>query len=257
MSELDPTTPDTPAFESDPYVDERYSVRNPRQIQLLLRALIDQRAIVSAHPEGNEHAFPTAILELDGDSLLLDGSPLAAVNRQAGNAAWLLCFAQVDRVTVRFRLPQVHCIDDQGRSAFRTTVPEEIHHLQRRDFYRLETPVTDSPLCTLRLEDAGDPATVRVVDISASGIALLLPGDTPPLPLQKSCRGSELRLPDGPSIPLTLVVCNQRLQKLANGTEQRRVGLRFEDLPRGADALIQRYIFRIDRERKARQNGDL
>ena len=38
---------------------------------------------------------------------------------------------------------------------------------------------------------------------------------------------------------------------------EHEVGLRFEDLPRGADALIQRYIFRIDRERKARQNGDL
>ena len=39
------------------------------------------------------------------------------------------------------------------------------------------------------------------------------------------------------------------------GEQDEESGLRFEDLPRGADAAIQRYIFRVDRERKARKNG--
>ena len=33
--------------------------------------------------------------------------------------------------------------------------------------------------------------------------------------------------------------------------------MRFDILPRGADSAIQRYIFRIDRQRKARRNGEL
>ena len=63
-------------------------------------------------------------------------------------------------------------------------------------------------------------------------------------------------MPDTTPIQVTLVVCSQIPRKQANGVEQQRVGLRFEDLPRGADAAIQRYIFRIDRERKARLNGE-
>lgn len=256
MSELVNTASSAPSFDGNLYADEKYIVRNPRQIQLLLQALIDQRATVTAHAEGHENGFPTAILELDEDTLLLDGSPLAAVNRTAANASYLLCFAQVDKVTVRFRLPQGERIEDQGRTAFRVSLPDEIYHLQRRDFYRLETPVGDSPHCTLPITGEDEPRSWRVVDISAGGIALLFPADTTPLQLQQRYRGCELRLPDTPPIPVTLIACNQRLQKQPNGSEQLRAGLRFDELPRGADAMIQRYIFRVDRERKARLNGD-
>lgn len=256
MSEPVQTTANAPSFDGNLYADDKYIVRNPRQVQLLLQALIEQRATVTAHADGRENSFPTAILELDGDSLLLDGSPLAAVNRDAANASYLLCFALVDKVTVRFRLPQLERIDDSGRTAFRVALPEEIYHLQRRDFYRLETPVGDSPYCTLPIDDEDEPASWRVVDISAGGIALLFPPETTPLQLQRRYRGCTLRLPDAAPIPVTLIVCNQRLQKQSNGIEQLRAGLRFDDLPRGADAMIQRYIFRVDRERKARLNGD-
>ncbi len=40
-----------------------------------------------------------------------------------------------------------------------------------------------------------------------------------------------------------------------NGTESWRAGCQFTDLPRGADALIQRYIFRLERQRSARERG--
>lgn len=257
MTEPDPTAADTAPALHDPYTDERYCVRSPQQIRLLLRSLIEKRAPVSACPEGNGRAFPTAVLELDGDTLLLDGSPLAAVNRQAERAAWLLCFTRLDKVAVRFRLLKVQHIIEQGRSALRAAIPEQIHHLQRRDFYRLETPAIDRPVCLVTLDPSSGPSAARVVDISASGIALLLPGDTAPLPLQKAFPGCELRLPGTAPIVLTLVVRNQRPHPQANGIALRRVGLRFEDLPRGADALIQRYIFRIERQRKARQSGGL
>lgn len=257
MSELVQKASSTPSLDGNLYADDKYIVRNPRQIQLLLQALIDQRATVTAHPEGRENGFPTALLELDGDTLLLDGSPLAAVNRDAANAAYLLCFALVDKVTVRFRVPRLERIEAQGRTSFRASAPDEIHHLQRRDFYRLETPIGDSPYCALPLGDPSEPQVWRVVDISAGGIAVLSPPDTSTLQLQQRYRGCELRLPDTPAIPVSLIPCNQRLQKQPNGSELLRTGLRFDDLPRGADAMIQRYIFRVDRDRKARLNGDL
>ena len=40
-----------------------------------------------------------------------------------------------------------------------------------------------------------------------------------------------------------------------NGSEGFRVGMQFSDLPRGADETIQRYIFRVDRQRNARKSG--
>ncbi len=254
MSEREPTE-SAPSFDGNLYADEKYMVRNPRQIRMLLQAMIDQRAAVSVHPDGREQSFPSAVLELEEDTLLLDGSPLPAINRSTADATHLLCFAQVDKVMVRFRLDHPQMLVEDGRTAFRVSLPEEVYHLQRRELYRLETPVGDSPWCVFPNPEGGDPLRWRVVDISAGGIAVLLPPELTLLRLQQRYGGCELHLPDTAPIPVTLVVCSQLVRKQANGLEQQRAGLRFEDLPRGADAAIQRYIFRIDRERKARRNG--
>lgn len=251
------------SFESSPstvagnlYADERYMVRSPHQIRHLLQQMIDQRSMVNAHPDGRDQSFPSAVLEVDEDGLLLDASPLPAINRSAEVAASLLCFGQVDKVTVRFQLHGHRRIEQDGRVAFRVPLPEEVYHLQRREFYRLETPVGDSPYCLIPDPDGGEPSRWRVIDISAGGMALMLPSPQDLLALQGRYRGCGLLIPDAPPVTTTLVVCNLRPQKQANGMETIRAGLRFDDLPRGADTLIQRYIFRIDRLRKARSNGD-
>ncbi|HBK44916.1 MAG TPA: pilus assembly protein PilZ [Xanthomonadaceae bacterium] len=240
--------------------DEKYLLRNKRQIRGLLRSLIEQRSLVTAHLGGRDQSFPTAVLEVEEDegSLLLDGSPNEASNRAAESATHLLCFAQLERVRVRFRLEGLECIEHNGHVAFRTAIPETLYYLQRREYYRLETPITDSPSCLIRYEhEDGDQVEleVRVIDISGGGLAIaLLPG-MPLLETNRTYWDCVLQIPDSPPISLPLTVCSQFRQLLPNGQENFRVGLQFADLPRGADELIQRYIFRIDRQRNARKSG--
>ena len=258
MSEPSTTESTQLPLDGNLYADERYMVRNRRQIRMLMQALVDQRATLSAHPDGREQSFPSAVLDVDDDSMLLDGSPMPAINRSAAEADFLLCFAQVDKVMVRFRTEAPRQVQQDGHAAFRVALPEELYHLQRRELYRLETPVGDSPWCTLpgKAVDGDETQRWRAVDISAGGIALLLPSGQQALKLQQRHAGCLLELPDTPPITVTLVVCSVVARKQANGLEQERIGLRFEELPRGADAAIQRYIFRVDRERKARLNGE-
>ncbi|MBH1544064.1 flagellar brake protein [Stenotrophomonas maltophilia] len=239
--------------------DERFLVRNPRQLRQLLRSLIDQRSLINAHIDGRDRSFPTALLDLDedDDTLLLDGSPQEAANRAAEQADHLLCFAQLERVLVRFRLHQLQRVDNDGHVAFRAPLPEELVHLQRRELYRLETPVTDSPHLLLPPGEArAEALSMRVVDISGGGLAVVVPNDCAVFGLQKRYP-AQLSLPDGADLDIELVVCNLLPQRQPNGIEVKRVGMRFERLPRGADSAIQRYIFRIDRQRKARRNGEL
>ena len=247
----------TPAQEASDEQDERYLVRNPRQIRQLLQAMIDQRSLINAHLSGREQSLPTAVLELDDDSILIDGSPSEAANAAAEAAQHVLCFAQLDRVTVRFRLEGLSRVRDGLHAAFRADLPEEVVHLQRRELYRLETPVTDSPTCRVPRGDTGAGAEFRVMDISGGGISLALPADQRVFSMQQRYPGCQLRLPDAAPMTVTLVACNMRPQVMPNGVEIQRVGLRFDDMPRGADAAIQRYIFRIERQRSARKNGDI
>ena len=239
--------------------DERFLVRNPRQLRQLLRSLVDQRSLINAHIDGRDRSFPTALLDVDDDEdvLLLDGSAQEASNRAAEQADHLLCFAQLERVLVRFRLHGLQRVDNDGHVAFRAPLPEELVYLQRRELYRLETPITDSPQLLLPADEVrASPLSMRVVDISGGGLAVTVPNDCAVFSLQKRYPAL-LSLPEGPDLQLELVVCNLLPQRLPNGTEVKRVGMRFDSLPRGADSAIQRYIFRIDRQRKARRNGEL
>lgn len=238
--------------------DDRFLVRNPRQVRQLLRALIEKRALINAHVGGRDQSFSSAVLQVDedDDTLLLDGSLQEASNRAAEQAGNLLCFAQLDKVLVRFRADNLVREQDGRHVAFRATIPDELIHLQRREMYRLETPITDSPQLVLPAsESRAEAVAMRVVDISGGGLAVTLPQDCRVVSLQHRYQ-AELSLPEGPELAVGLVACNTRELKLANGIQALRVGFRFEDLPRGGDNAIQRYIFRIDRQRNARKNGD-
>ncbi len=238
--------------------DARFLVRNPQQVRQLLRALIDKRALITAHVGGRDQSFTSALLEVDDDSetVLLDGSAQEASNRAAEQAGHLLCFAQLDQVLVRFRIDAPQREQQDRHVAFRAAIPQEAVHLQRRELYRLQTPITDSPQLVLPpTAERADAVAMRVVDISGGGLAVTLPQDSAVVSLQRRYKG-ELSLPEGPDLAISLVACNTRELKLANGIQALRVGFRFDDLPRGGDNAIQRYIFRIDRQRNARKNGD-
>jgi c-di-GMP-binding flagellar brake protein YcgR len=238
------------------HADERYVVRDPLQVRALLQALVDQRSTVSVHPDGCGQPFPSAVLELGEDSVLLDGSPVSAFNRRAAGAGFLLCFAQVDRVQVRFRAERPRQQERDGYVAFLAALPRELNHLQRRELYRLTTSLDDAPWVCVPDPAGGEALRWRAADISAGGIALLLPTDQKVFALDQRCTGCVLELPDAAAVTLSLRVRNLVGLRRADGTEQLRVGMRFEDLPRGADAAIQRHIFNVERRRNARMSGN-
>jgi c-di-GMP-binding flagellar brake protein YcgR len=260
MSELHTLEPHPSSDSGRFYADEKYLIHEPRQIQQLMRALVDRRCLVTAHPAGRDQSFPTALLALDSDNgeLSLDASPLASINRAAADAPYLLCFAKLDRVTVRFRLNQIRPDLSGDYVSFRADLPEEVYHLQRRELYRLETPVNHSPWCLIPAPEEHLAAIdTRVIDISAGGIALSLPAGPTWLSINQRHENCRLTLPELPEINLTLLVRNMREYTLAKGLPLQRVGLQIEELPRGVETAIQRYIFNVDRQRKARLNGDL
>ncbi|MEG8132470.1 flagellar brake protein [Xanthomonas hortorum] len=240
--------------------DERYLLRNKRQIRGLLRQLLDQRAGVTMPVAGRDRAVPTAVLEVDEDDdcVILDGSHNEASNRAIEDAKYLLCYAQLERVNIRFRLETPDRLERDIHVAFRAALPDAMYHMQRRESYRLETPITDSPICTIRQDEAQGGTLnlqLRVIDISSGGLAVAIVDGMPLLEPQRTYRNCTLHLPDTAPITLPLTVCSQYKQSLPNGSEGFRVGLQFSDLPRGADETIQRYIFRVDRQRNARKSG--
>ncbi len=240
---------------------EKFMLRGKRQIAQLLQDLIDNRCLISAHTGGG-HAFMTAVLRLDEDRdrVILDASPDADSNRRALAADRLTCVTHLDHIRIQFVLTGLTSGQDDAHPALFASMPGEMLRLQRREFFRLKVPLAHELSCLLRAEDLGRKpvqVSVRVIDIGAGGIAVMMAPDAAELVIGGKLPECRLTLPDGEPIELTLEVRNITRQTQRNGTELLRVGMRFAALPRNAEARIQRYIFNTERERNAKERGGL
>lgn len=252
----DAVDPVAPAAGDAVYADARYLVHDPRQVRALLRALIEQRSTLSVYPDGREPFFASAVLESGDDHVLLDGNRNDSVNQRASAAAFLLCHAQVDQVKLRFRVDRPTREQGDGYVWFRAPLPVEVYHLQRRELYRVEPSLDDAPWCRIPDPEGGEALRLRAADISAGGVAVVMPVTQQLFALDQRIPGCVLELPDGSEVTLTLGVRNLVPRLRPDGSEQLRVGLRFENLARGADGIIQRNIFNIERRRNARMSGN-
>ncbi len=274
--------------------EARYLLSDPRAIAAILRQLIEAHALVSARLRPGTDSFITAILGVadDGESLVIDASREASINAriaggaenqegggktvgedraeddnaaasgaQAGDstqAVLLDCVTQLDRVRIQFSLHDLQLTSSEGSAAFRAARPHQLLRLQRREFYRLQAPVTQSLTCTLPLRHTDGivrSADLRVLDISGGGVAIAVPPADAVLEAGMELMDCQLKLPGSAPIPARLSVRNLFRITTRNGIEMLRAGCQFTHMPRGAEDAIQRYILKVERERNARQSA--
>ena len=252
---------DAPLAEPIRYDDEeKYLVRSVPEIRRILQSLIEQRALVSGCAMPRNHTFPTSVVEVldDEDGVLIDGSASEAINRGIEEAGHVTCVSRLERIHVQFKLHALQRVQKDGQVAFRAALPDSVLRLQRREFYRLQVPVTRPLDCAISTRHPDGETTYRhyrVLDVSGGGIALAVQAEEPTLQPYKEFPGCLLHLPDSGPLCVRLMVKSLHRQLNQNGSESWRAGCQFTDLPRGGDALIQRYIFRLERQRSARERG--
>ena len=241
--------------------EEKYLVQKPGEIRQILAGIVNGRALITAQISPGNQSFLSPLVGITDDdtSLLLDGSRDESINSRLESAAEVVCVTQLQNVRIQFAVDTPTRVTVDGRPAFRALIPKEVLRLQRREFYRLQTPVTESVICAIPLADTTPghgPVEVRIIDISSGGIAVAVPPSNFSFGPQMEFPDCTLRLPDADPIRTRLVVKNLFRLVNRNGIEMLRAGCQFLDLPRNADSVIQRYILRIERTRSARERGN-
>ncbi|WP_129135809.1 flagellar brake protein [Luteimonas sp. YGD11-2] len=231
----------------------RYEKRDPADVRRLLGALVSARALVTAQIVPGSISCPTAVLAVDTGSVLLDGHPQEPLNQRLLQAHHLVCTSQLDRVQIRFRVQRLTRVENDGYTAFVAPLPTAVIELQRRETYRLQIPPMQPVHCRLPdAEDGSDGVELRVLDLSAGGLALAA-AEGFVLPGTSRLGTCTLLLPDAAPIVLELSVAHSYIEHTRNGTPRLRIGCRFERLPPPAERAIQNYIFRVERQRSARE----
>lgn len=235
-----------------------YEIGARREIASLLRQIGEKNQLVRLLVRGETDVCVTSILDMDeaAGTMLLD----CAVNREQNlrilASARLRCETTLDKIRIVFVAERIEATLYENRPALRCAIPATLVRLQRREYYRMETPLA-SPVrvgVPVVVAAGGAVEAFTVADISVGGLALLdhkLLLDTT---LGQRLTGCQLALPDGP-VGTTLVVRNAIELTLLNGKSCRRLGCEFVDLSRASMASVQRYITKLERERNARVAG--
>lgn len=240
--------------------EAKYLLRERTEILFLLRSLLASRALVSVRMLPGSDSFLSALVDVasDGNSILLDGSSDAATNERIMHAERLDCVTRLDKVRIEFGLVGQRLVYEDGRPGFRVAPPQEMLRLQRREFFRLQTPATHTITCTLPVRSASGNehfTELRILDISGGGVAVAVPPTGIEFEPGAEFRDCRINLPDSAAISARLVVRNLFRITTRNGIEMLRAGCQFLDMPRGAEDSILRYIMRAERERSARHRN--
>jgi len=262
-TDLEPPTRQAPLhFEIEQPKDYgQYLLHSQVEIAAVLRALVQRRGLVSAYFNHGRSFLLTSLLDLDSEAgeLILDCGRDAETNRQALLAEQLLLTATVDKVKVQFRLGKLSETLQAGLPAFRAALPDELLRLQRREYFRLTTPVTRPVKFVTAIRRSDGSALLveaSLLDISGGGIGLMAAPSLAAM-LQRGAvlPDCKVTLPEEGLLVASLSVRNKLDVTTRGGAHYVRVGCQYIALPAARMTMVQRYITRVERERKARLSG--
>jgi c-di-GMP-binding flagellar brake protein YcgR len=256
------TEPTPPRFELDQPNDySQYLLYSKSEILSVLRSLIQKGSLITVHFDQGHAFLLTSMLTLTPDNaqFILDIGSNDEMNRKALLARILIFTTVLDKVKIQFRLKALTMTQYDGRSAFLGAVPETLLRLQRREYFRLATPIANriNLIATTRPRE-GSPLTIEIplLDISGGGVGLMATPELAPF-FNKgdTLDDCKIILADEGLLLATLYVRNMFDVTTRSGAQYVRVGCEFVDLPSPRLSMVQRYITRIERERKARLSG--
>lgn len=242
----------SPASEDD----EQFMVYNRREVASILRDLAKQRDMLSAVFHHGQGMVLTSVVEVDydGDAVYLDFGPDEDANKHLLSSERTIFVTVAGGVKVQWTSSRVSSVKLKSGPAFKISIPEKLQRVQRRECYRLATPIANPLVCKIPVREAQE-LELALVDISVGGIGVILPEPCDPAIV----KGAEFQrctmdIPGIGKAEVALRVHGIWTVTLKNDSKSQRAGFAFIDPSPGTQSLIQRYMIKLERERIASQD---
>ena len=231
--------------------DDQYRITSAREIQLVLQKIAKANSRIALYYSESNDFILTTLLGVDATGLWLEQSQKTDVNTRLLQSDKLIFVSSHFQVKVQFVSDQATAATCQGQPAFFLKFPQSIFRLQRREYYRLTTPVAAPLLCVIPNNQVAKHHLheVTIMDISGGGVgltcteqdAVLVPGH-----IYENCK---IDLPEVGELSGTIEVKNLVLLSTPAGKTVRRAGCEFKNLDGTSTTLLQRYVTDMQRNK--------
>lgn len=242
-------------YMSDDHED--FTVSDRDAIANLLRGLARRNVTLSGTFNSGLDVLLTGVLGVDAQAgvAYLDVNANEERNQAFLKSPRVVFFAFADGAKIQWSSQEIERAEFEGGPAFRIPLPARLQRIQRRSAFRVGTPITHPVLCHIPVAP-GREIALPLVDICVEGIGVALPAEPEPA-IEKNARFRNCRLDhaDLKIAGLTLSVQNIWDVTLKNGHVIQHAGLGFVDIAQRDQPVIQRYVFKLERQKIATLSG--
>ncbi len=236
----------------------QYLVKNPKQILLHIKALASEKCLVAVN-FGENHSFLSVIVDINEKKhiITIDCGPKEYLNKELLSLGIVNCKAEYNGIKVLFEGRGIKKAGKLGQPALSLKIPESIYWIQRRQFYRVRSPLSKNSYCTITFpptekDSEEELLNFQLYDLSATGFCML--SDTKQLAerLIPSTEFSNCRLvldnTDRHSI--SFIVRSKFAINSNKPHKNLRIGCEFINIPVKSESAFLRYMQEIEREIK-------
>jgi c-di-GMP-binding flagellar brake protein YcgR len=237
---------------SEAEIEERFHVTGTLPVAFLLVGFARTNDQFTVSFGGGDELMLTTLLDARpaSDQLIFDCSGSPDINQRFLQADRHVFSGRPGGIHVQFTTGKAWEILYGGSKAFAVTLPKYVVRMQRRETFRIETPL-GRPLQFFGRRTDGTLLNFPAHDISVAGLgvtASTLPEGLSPGVVLGNCH---FALPeDEHELFFSATIRHVTPLVGRTGQPQWRIGLHFEDLPAVEENRVQRYIARIERERR-------
>ncbi|MBS0298501.1 MAG: flagellar brake protein [Proteobacteria bacterium] len=244
----------TPTQFSQEETSENFRIHSEIDILFILRGIMQTNSLITLYPDYASDFILTSIIAIDADKkeMVIDYGINDKHCQKALHSKELVFVTTQNRVKIEFVCDRIRKIQYGGRDVFAVNIPESLLRIQRRNHFRITTPIAKPLKCIIPIPEKGTSAKAEValLDISCGGIAVI---DQHPIinfdpgMVYNDCK---IVLPDIGSITVMIQVKNTYEITLRNGQNCMRAGCQFIELVTSMESMIQRYIIKQEQMRK-------
>ena len=234
---------------------ERCTLHNRREIVFQLRSMIKRGDRISVLFQEGKQSFLTVLIDVseDNDALYFDVGGSPEMNQAFLKAPHSTFTTHIEGIRLQFSAAKGRETRLGREPVFAVPIPKHFLRLQRREVFRLPLPTSKPYTCRIR-RGKPDELLLPMHDISVGGVGFHVSQrlEYEPLETLENCW---LDLTDNGMLQVALEVRYLRELESRTGKSIWHLGCRFLTLTPAAETQIQRFMARIEAERRALSAG--